>query len=225
VACAGAGIIVGVIGVTGLGTKIASGLISFSNGNLLLGLILTMVAAIILGTGMPVTAVYIILAATLVQPLVSMGAQPIAAHMFIFMFAAVAGLTPPVAITSYTAAGIAQTDPNAVAVKGFLYGLPGYIIPFIFVFAPELLMVGKPLEVMLAIVTAFFGICCLVAVIEGHFFGYWHPLLRVILFGAALLLLKPGFGTDAIAIGVIAMSFLLRVVFQTRRENKPTSNV
>jgi TRAP-type uncharacterized transport system fused permease subunit len=92
---------------------------------------------------MPVTAVYIICAATLVQPLVAMGTSPLAAHMFIFMFSAVAGLTPPVAITSYTAAGIAQTDPNQTAIQGFLYGLPGFIIPFIFVFSPELLMVAS----------------------------------------------------------------------------------
>ena len=212
IACAGAGIIVGVIGVTGLGTKIAGGLISFSHGNLLLGLLLTMVAAIILGTGMPVTAVYIILAATLVQPLVSMGAQPISAHMFIFMFAAVAGLTPPVAITSYTAAGIAKTDPTSVAVQGFLYGLPGYIIPFIFVFSPELLMVGAPFHVALAIITAFFGICCLVAVIEGYFFVHWHPILRGILFSSAILLLIPGAVTDLTAICVVGLSFILRLI-------------
>lgn len=210
VACAGAGIIVGVIGVSGLGTKIANGLIGFANGNLMLGLILTMVAAIILGTGMPVTAVYIICAATLVRPLVTMGAQPLAAHMFVFMFSAVAGLTPPVAITSYTAAGIAQADPNATSIQGFLYGLPGFIIPFIFVVSPELLMVGSFGKVLIAIITAFFGICCMVAAIEGYFLGRWHPLLRAFLFIAAILLLDPGIVTDIAAVGVVALSFALR---------------
>lgn len=223
VACAGAGIIVGVIGVTGLGTKIANGLISFSGGNLMLGMVLTMVASIILGTGMPVTAVYIICAATLVQPLVSMGAQPIAAHMFIFMFSSVAGLTPPVAITSYTAAGIAQTDPNSVAVQGFLYGLPGYIIPYIFVVSPELLMVGSSWNVALAIVTAFFGICCLVAAIEGYFLGPWNMPMRLVLFAASLLLLKPGYISDLSALGIVAACFALRFVFrkQAAARSKP----
>ncbi len=210
VACAGAGIIVGVIGVTGLGTKIANGLIAFSGGNLVFGLLLTMVAAIILGTGMPVTAVYIILAATLVQPLVSMGAMPIAAHMFVFMFSAVAGLTPPVAITSYTAAGIAQCDPNEAAIQGFLYGLPGFIIPFISALSPALLMVGQPLEVAQAIVTALFGVCCLVAAIEGHFIYRWPLLLRLVMFAAALMLLDPGMVTDLIAIALVVLSFLVR---------------
>ncbi len=220
-ACAGAGIIVGVIGVTGLGTKIASGLISFSNGNLMLGLLLTMVAAIILGTGMPITAVYIILSATLVSPLVEMGAQPLSAHMFIFMFAAVAGLTPPVAITSYTAAGIAQTNPNSVAIRGFLYGLPGYIIPFIFVFSPELLMVGAPDAIIIAIITAIFGVCCLVATIEGYFLGYWNPVFRIVLFGAALLFLNPGVQTDILALGLIVVLFILRkIIEQIKVKNK-----
>ena len=220
VACAGAGIIVGVIGVTGLGTKIASGLISFAHGNLLLGLVLTMISAIILGTGMPITAVYIILAATLVKPLVSMGAEPLSAHMFIFLFAAVAGLTPPVAITSYTAAGIAKTSPTEVAVRGFIYGLPGYIIPFIFVFSPELLMVGTPLSIILAIITAIFGICCLVAAIEGYFLGKWSAFSRVLLFGLAILLLKPGFLSDLTAAGIVTLLFLGRWLMNKKKMTK-----
>jgi TRAP-type uncharacterized transport system fused permease subunit len=131
--------------------------------------------------------------------------------MFLFMFSAVAGLTPPVAITSYTAAGIAKADPNAVSIQGFLYGLPGFIIPFIFVMSPELLMVGSPWQVGTAILTAFFGICCLVAAIEGYFLGHWHPALRVLLFGAALLLLKPGYVSDLSAVGLVAACFVLRV--------------
>jgi TRAP transporter 4TM/12TM fusion protein len=216
VACAGAGIIVGAIGVTGLGTKIANGLINFANGNLMFGLVLTMVASIILGTGMPVTAVYIICAATLVQPLVSMGTTPLAAHMFIFMFSAVAGLTPPVAITSYTAAGIAQTDPNQTAVQGFLYGLPGFIIPFIFVFSPELLMVGAPVKVALAIGTALIGICCLVAAIEGYFLTRWSMLTRIMLAVAAVLLLYPGIVTDLIAFGIVVLSFGIQLLVLKR---------
>ena len=207
VACAGAGIIVGAIGVTGLGTKIANGLIAFADGNLMFGLILTMVASIILGTGMPVTAVYIICAATLVQPLVAMGTSALAAHMFIFMFSAVAGLTPPVAITSYTAAGIAQTDPNQTAIQGFLYGLPGFIIPFIFVYSPELLMVGEPMKVALAIGTALIGICCMVAAIEGYFLTRWNTFLRPLLAVASVLLLDPGIVTDLIAFGLVALCF------------------
>ena len=169
---------------------------------------------------MPITAVYIILAATLVKPLVSMGAEPLSAHMFIFLFAAVAGLTPPVAITSYTAAGIAKTSPTEVAVRGFIYGLPGYIIPFIFVFSPELLMVGTPLSIILAIITAIFGICCLVAAIEGYFLGKWSAFSRVLLFGLAILLLKPGFLSDLTAAGIVTLLFLGRWLMNKKKMTK-----
>lgn len=214
VACAGAGVIVGVIGVTGLGTKIASGLFSLANGNMLLGLLLTMIAAIILGAGMPVTAVYIILAATLVQPLVSLGVQPIAAHMFIFIFSAMAGLTPPVAITSYTAAGIAGADPNKVAIKAFLYGLPGFIIPFMFVVSPSLLMQGNAFGVFTSVVSALIGILCLITIIEGYFIVRWPIYLRIPFVIPAVLLMWPGIWTDLIGFSVILLVVFIRFVLQ-----------
>lgn len=210
VACAGAGIIVGVIGVTGLGTKIASGLFNLANGNMLLGLLFTMIAAIILGAGMPVTAVYIILAATLVQPLAAMGVQPIAAHMFIFIFSAMAGLTPPVAITSYTAAGIANADPNKVAIQAFLYGLPGFIIPFMFVISPSLLMQGNAMTVITSVVSALIGVLCLVATIEGYFIVKWPIYLRPLFAAAALLMMWPGGWTDLIGLVIIVVAVLIR---------------
>ncbi len=210
VACAGAGIIVGVMGVTGLGTKIASGLFQLANGNMLLGLLFTMVAAIILGAGMPVTAVYIILAATLVQPLASMGVQPIAAHMFIFIFSAMAGLTPPVAITSYTAAGIADADPNRVAIQAFLYGLPGFIIPFMFVISPSLLMQGSIGPILTSVASATVGILCLVVTIEGYFIVRWPWFLRIAFGVPALLLMWPGAISDLIGLGIIFGCILIR---------------
>ena len=213
-ACAGAGVIVGVLGVTGLGTKIAAGLLGLAGGNVLIALGMTMLSAIILGAGMPVTAVYIILAATLVQPLTALGVAPLAAHLFIFMFAAVAGLTPPVAITSYTAAGIAGSDPNKTALNGFRFGLPGFIIPFMFVFAPALILEGSVGEVVLAVVTALVGITCLVAALEGNVLLRWRVAPRVLLGIAALFTLKPGLTTDLLGFGLIVVAFVLqRVLF------------
>jgi TRAP transporter 4TM/12TM fusion protein len=210
-ACAGAGIIVGVLGVTGLGTKIASGLVGLSGGDVIVALLMTMVSAIILGAGMPVTAVYIILAATLVQPLTIMGIDPLAAHMFIFMFSAVAGLTPPVAITSYTAAGIANSDPNSTALMGFRFGLPGFIIPFMFVFAPALILQGSSGEVVLAVITACIGIACLVAALEGHLVLAWAWPARVLLSFAALLSLRPGLTTDLLGLALLGLAILLQL--------------
>ena len=216
-ACAGAGVIVGVLGVTGLGTKVAGGLVALSGGNVLIALAMTMVSAIILGAGMPVTAVYIILAATLVQPLTVLGITPLAAHLFIFMFAAVAGLTPPVAITSYTAAGIAGSDPNRTALIGFRFGLPGFIIPFMFVFAPALILRGTPAQVILAVTTATIGIACLVAAFEQYVIVRWRTVPRVLLGAAALFSLKPGWSTDVIGIALI----LVAIVAQRWLPGKP----
>lgn len=208
-ACAGAGIVVGVLGVTGLGTKIASGLVGLSGGEPWIALVMTMVAAIILGAGMPVTAVYIILAATLVQPLTIMGIEPIAAHFFIFMFSAVAGLTPPVAITSYTAAGIAGADLNRTGWTGLRFGLAGFLIPFTFAFDPALLLVGSIETVVQAVVTAVLGILCLVAALEGYLFWFWRPLSRVVLVLAALATLVPGTLSDLVGVALVAIAVVL----------------
>ncbi len=171
---------------------------------------------------MPITAVYIILTATLAQPLISMGAELIAAHMFIFMFSVVAGLTPPVAITSYTAAGIAQTDPNEVAVHGFLYGLPGYIIPFVSAISPALLMVGTAGEIITATLTALVGIVCLVAAIEGYFIYSWPIPCRMLLFITAFMFIMPGLVTDLTGVGIIAVSLIIRLAFKGKTKPRAT---
>ena len=212
-ACAGAGVVVGVLGVTGLGTKIASGLVGLSGGEPWIALVMTMVAAIILGAGMPVTAVYIILAATLVQPLVIMGIDPLAAHFFIFMFAAVAGLTPPVAITSYTAAGIAGADLNRTGWTGLRFGLAGFLIPFAFAFDPALLLVGSVGTIVQAAVTATLGVLCLVAALEGYLLRTWRPPARVILGLAALATLVPGTASDLAGIGLVVLAFVVERAF------------
>lgn len=208
-ACAGAGIIVGVLGVTGLGTKIASGLVGLSGGEPWIALLMAMVSAIILGAGMPVTAVYIILAATLVQPLVVMGIDPLAAHFFIFMFAAVAGLTPPVAITSYTAAGIAGADLNRTGWTGLRFGLAGFLIPFTFAFDPALLLVGGVGVVIQAVLTAILGVLCLVAALEGYLLWTWRPPSRAVLVLAALATLVPGTASDLVGLGLVAVAVVL----------------
>ncbi len=213
-ACAGAGIIVGVLGVTGLGTKIASGLVSLSGGHAFLGLFFTMISAIILGAGMPVTAVYIILAATLAQPVAAMGIAPLAVHLFIFMFAALAGLTPPVAITSYTAAGIAEADPNEVAIRGFLFGLPGYIIPYLLTLSPALLMQAPFFPTLFAVISAIVGVTCLVVAIEGYLIVPWPVYLRIPFMVAGILSMIPGGVSDVIGFSLIAIMVAIRFAFR-----------
>lgn len=206
-ACASAGIIVGIISITGLGAKLSFALIDLSQGSILLALFLSMIIIIILGFGMPPTAVYIILVAILIPPLVDLGVSPLSAHMFLFFFSTLAALTPPVAITAFAAAAIAKAQPNETGFASFRLGILAYLIPFIFVFSPELLLQGTPTKIILAIISAIIGVCCLVASIEGYFLMNWNYILRIPLFLAAILLLYSGWITDISALFIIIISF------------------
>lgn len=211
VACAAAGIIVGALGVTGLGVKFSSGLIQLSGGNPVVALFFTMVAAMILGMGVPITAVYIILASLAPPALLKMGIQPLTSHMFIFYFSAVAGLTPPVALTAYAAAGIAGADPNKTGWTAFRYGLVAYVVPFIFVFSPSLLMVGSFGEVAWAAVTATAGTVCFAAGLHDYLsrkyrYGVVSRLLFIV---GGLFLIKPGLATDIPGVIMVAVAWLI----------------
>lgn len=219
ITCATAGIIVGVISMTGLGAKLSYTLISISGGNVYIAAVLSALITIILGCGMPPTPVYVILATVLVPPLTELGVVPIAAHMFIFIFSCIGALTPPVAITAYTAAAIAKADANKTGWTAFRFGLVAYIIPFIFLLSPAILMVGTPIEIALAAVTAVLGVFCLTGAVEGYIFMFWGPVPRVLLGVAALLMLKPGIATDLIGLGIIAAAVVLNLVLkQNKRE-------
>jgi TRAP transporter 4TM/12TM fusion protein len=211
-ACASAGIIVGVIAITGLGAKLSFAIIDLSQGSIILALLLTMIITIILGFGMPPTAVYIILVAIVVPPLVDLGVTPLAAHMFLFFFSTLAALTPPVAITAYAAAAIAKADPNQTGFASFRFGILGYIIPFMFVFSPSLLLQGETLDVILAVITAIIGVGCLVGGVEGYFLTRWKPIPRIFLVIASFLLLDSGWVTDLLAVGGILLAILIQKV-------------
>jgi TRAP transporter 4TM/12TM fusion protein len=208
-ACASAGIIVGVISSTGLGVKFSSLLIDLSGNMPFLALFLTMIAALILGMGLPPTAVYIILAALTVPSLIRMGIHPMAAHFFVFFFACIGAITPPVCLAAYAAAGLAKTDPWSTGWRAFRMGLIGYIIPFLFVINPALLLSGKSLsETLQAIVTAMIGVIALCFGVEGYFRKPLPLLLRILLIAGALGLLIPGTKTDLIGAGLLFFAVL-----------------
>ena len=209
ISCAAAGIIVGVISMTGLATKLSYTLVSISGGNVYIAAVLTALITIVLGCGMPPTPTYVILSTVLVTPLTQMGATPIAAHMFIFLFACIGALTPPVAITAYTAAAIAQSDPNKTGFRAFRMGLVAYIIPFFFLLSPAILMVGTPMEIIMATVTSVIGILCLTGAVEGYMFRYWSVIPRILLAVAAVLMLIPGTVTDLAGAVCILAAWLL----------------
>lgn len=214
ISCAAAGIIVGVISMTGLATKLSYTLVNVSGGNILIAALLIALITIILGCGMPPTPTYVILATVLVKPLTEMGAAPLAAHMFIFMFSCIGALTPPVAITAYTAAALAKSDPNKTGFRAFRMGLVAYIIPFIFLFSPAILMVGETMTVMIAVATAVFGIFCLTAAVEGYMLRYWNVPSRILMGMAAVCLMIPGSVTDLAGAGCIAAAFILSQCLQ-----------
>lgn len=209
ISCGAAGIIVGVISMTGLATKLSYTLVNVSGGNILIAALLIALITIILGCGMPPTPTYVILATVLVKPLAEMGAAPLAAHMFIFMFSCIGALTPPVAITAYTAAAIAKSEPNKTGFRAFRMGLVAYIIPFVFLFSPAILMVGETMTVIVAIITAVIGIFCLTATVEGYMLRYWNVPSRILMGVAAICLMIPGSVTDLAGAGCIAAAFML----------------
>ena len=215
ISCAAAGIIVGILQLTGLATRMSVQLVNLANGNIYIAALLTAIITIILGCGMPPTPTYVILATCLVRPLTEMGASPLSAHMFIFMFACVGALTPPVAITAYTAAAIAKSNPNQTGFTSFRMGIVAYIIPFIFLLNPAILLEGAGMEVVIASATAILGVFCLTGAIEGYMFKYWSPVSRVMLAVGALLMMIPGTMTDLIGIGLAVVGFVLdKLIFK-----------
>ena len=215
ISCAAAGIIVGILQLTGLATRMSVQLVNLANGNIYIAALLTAIITIILGCGMPPTPTYVILATCLVRPLTEMGASPLSAHMFIFMFACVGALTPPVAITAYTAAAIAKSNPNQTGFTSFRMGIVAYIIPFIFLLNPAILLEGGATEVVIAAATAILGVFCLTGAIEGYMLKYWSTVTRIMLAVGALMLMIPGTVTDLIGIGLAVLGFVLdKLIFK-----------
>lgn len=213
-ACACAGIIIGMLMLSGLALRLSGLLIALSGGNLLLLLVLTMIVSIILGMGMPTSAVYVILATMVVPAIVQMGVEPLAAHLFVFYFGIMSNVTPPVAIAAYAAAGLAGATLSGAGVLAFRLALAGFVLPFMWVYNPALLMLGEPAAVVWAVLTAIVGVLMLAGAVQGFAFVWhlrWHE--RVLLLAAALTIIKPGLITDGAGAamgGLAVLSLLLR---------------
>lgn len=206
-ACASAGIVIGVITLTGLGLAFTGLVLELSQNSLLLALFLTMLAGILLGMGLPTTPAYIVQVALLVPALVKLGVQVEAAHLFVLYFAVLSAITPPVAMAVYAANGISRGTLIQTSWAAVKLGLTGYIIPFMFVFSPSLLLMGDLGTVVLATVTATIGVMCLAGSLHEYFFfgptRWWD---RLMLLSAALVLIKPGWQSDLIGIILITLT-------------------
>ena len=213
-ACAAAGIISGVLAMTGLGSKLSAFIISFSAGIPIVGLGLTMVVGIILGMGLPTTASYLILATVIAPALADMGIPLLTAHLFVFFFGCVSTITPPVALASYVAAGVANADINLVGWTAFRFGLVCYLLPFAFAFGPGLLAEGGLWIVTTTVATGVVGVFLLASAIVGYLrvpLAIWS---RFVAGSAGACLLYQGFASDAL--GAVLAAVLLATAVKHR---------
>jgi TRAP transporter 4TM/12TM fusion protein len=214
--CASAGIVIGVIYLTGLGLEFTNLVLAAAASHMLLALLLTMIAGIILGMGMPTAPAYIMQTALLVPALVRLGVPLESAHLFVFYFAILSAITPPVALAVYAANGISRANLWESSVAALRLGATGFIIPFMFVYGPALLLIGTWPEILLATLTAGAGVTCLAAGLFGYLLRPVGTMDRALLLGAALILIKQGLATDAVG-GVLAGIVIVRQLAAVRR--------
>ncbi len=220
-ACATAGIVIGVIALTGIGISFTALIVALAQNSLLLALVLTMAAGIILGMGMPTTPAYIIMVSLLVPALIKLGVVQPAAHMFAFYFAILSAITPPVALAVFAAAGLAKADLWESGWAAMKVGAAGFIVPFMFVYEPALLLIGDPWVSARAFVTAFIGCISLAAGLHGYFLAPASMWQRVLLVAAALGLIDPTPITDLIGLALLA--FVGAVQWREARVSRATA--
>ena len=201
-ACATSGIILGVINLTGIGLRLSSIMVKLAGGEILILLILTMITCLILGMGLPVTAAYLIPAIIVGPALNEMGVLPIAGHLFILYFGVISNITPPFALAAYAGAGIARSDPFRTGFLAFRLGVPGFILPFMFVYSPSLIMQAPWPEILFAVAPAVVGVVFLSASLTGYFWTHCTTLERLLLLAGALVLIQPGWVTDLAGLAV-----------------------
>ena len=203
--CAAAGIIVGVIALTGVGTRFSSLLLGLAEQNQLVALFFAMVVSIVLGMGMPTTAAYAVAASVIAPGLIQLGIAPLTAHFFIFYYAVMSAITPPVALAAYAGAAIAQSDPMRTSVESFRIGLAAFVVPFMFFASPAMLMQGHWFDVLHVFVSAAFGIFLLAASVQAWFFGPLPLWARAVLGAAALAMIAGGWLTDAVGLAAAVL--------------------
>jgi TRAP-type uncharacterized transport system fused permease subunit len=204
-ATASAGIVIGVILQTGLAIRFTSFLVAVAGETLIVALVITMVAAIILGMGMPTTPAYIMLAALLIPASIKLGVAPMAAHMFSFYFACLSAVTPPVALAVYAAASISKCGLWGAGLQAVKFAAAGFIVPFFFIYSPALLFEGPWIGIARAVVTGIIGVTALAAGLEGYFIRPATWFERGLFVAAALLLIDPGILTDVIGLVLLGV--------------------
>jgi TRAP transporter 4TM/12TM fusion protein len=223
IACAAAGIVIGIVSMTGIGVKFTRIVFDLAGGRIFWMLSFIMIACIVLGMGLPSTAAYVIAATIGVPPLVAVGVPLLSANMFVFYFAIISFITPPVAIAAYAAAGLSGANAMKTGLKAFMLGLSGFIIPFVYSYNPALLIIdSSPWQIIYIILITLFSIFLLTVAINGWFMGKIHPALRVLLIASSVLIFVPGYRTDII--GIIAGAILIALIIFINRKKPAKEN-
>lgn len=219
VACATAGIIIGVVTKTGVGLKLASALIDLAGGQLLPAMFFTMITSLILGMGVPTTANYVITSTIAAPALVQMGVPVLAAHMFVFYFGIIADVTPPVALAAFAGAGIAGAAPMRTGVNASKLAIAAFIVPYVFVLSPVLLMIkASAATVLWSGLTAVLGMTGISVAMIGYFITKVSTLERLLFFAGGLLMIDPGVTTDIIGFSILALTTIMQVVKSRRQK-------
>ncbi|WP_394184661.1 TRAP transporter permease [Metabacillus halosaccharovorans] len=219
-ATAAAGIIVGIVTKTGLGLKMANGLIDLAGGYLIPTLMLTMLAALVLGMGSPTTANYVITSTIAAPAIILLGVPDLSAHLFVFYFGIIADITPPVALAAFAAAGVAGGEPLRTGVNSAKLAIAAFIIPYIFVLSPQLLMIDTTwFELVWVIITAFSGMIAIGAGIIGYWFRKLHWAERIIAIITGLLLIYPEGISDITGIITFVALLALQIFWKRDKEN------
>jgi TRAP transporter 4TM/12TM fusion protein len=207
-ACAAAGIVVGVASLTGIGLRMSELIVTLSQGNLLAALVLTALGSIVLGMGLPTTAAYVVLAALGAPALVELGVPLLGAHLFIFYFGCISNVTPPVSLAAFAAAGIAGSSPVRTASTAAVLASAGFLVPFMFIYGPPLLLEGSVIEILAVSLTAALGVTALASAAMGYGRRHLAPWERLVLGVGALCLVVPGLVTDGVGILALGVVFL-----------------
>jgi TRAP transporter 4TM/12TM fusion protein len=225
-AVATAGVIAGVVSMTGLGSKFAAGVIALSNGYLILALVFTMIACLILGMGLPTTANYVV-TATIAAPVLinEFGVAPIAAHMFVFYFGIAADITPPVCLAAYAGAGIAGANPFKTGMNAVKLAIAAFIVPYIFIYNPILVMVDVKLSMLVfSVVAALIGMIAVSSSMIGYFIRNSRFWERVVLFGAGIMLIVPEIVSSLIGVVlIVAIWFIQKLRSDEEYESESSS--
>ncbi|WP_051275793.1 TRAP transporter permease [Desulfovirgula thermocuniculi] len=210
-ATACAGIIVGVVTQTGVGLKLGSALVDLAGGKLFLTLFFTMITSLILGMGVPTTANYVITSTICAPALLMMGVPPLAAHMFAFYFGIIADVTPPVALAAFVGAGIARANPLRTGVEASKLAIAAYLVPYVFVYHPSLLLINATtLDLVEIVTTAILGMTGVAAAVNGYFITNLTLPERVLFFAGGILVVTPGVATDLLGFVLLLAGLLIQ---------------